>query len=78
MIISLLLLFAIKPGWVPGIFAIRQHEIKEKQTTPPRRFTPHALDVVEADRYQADIEWEEEGQEFYLRTALRCGIHSKR
>lgn len=73
-----MLLLLLSQGGYQVFFAIRQHEIKEENKQRFLAGLPlHALDVVEADRYQADIEWEEEGREFYLHGQLYDVAYTK-
>ena len=62
----MLLLFFSQAGYY-FFFTIQQHQIKESVKQQLLTAIPESsLDVIDADANKDDIEWEEEGREFYL------------
>ena len=66
----LLLLFFSQPGYY-FIYVIQQYQLKESIKEKLLATIPEAsLDIIDAGINKNDIEWEEEGKEFYLHGLL--------
>lgn len=66
-VISFLLLLFLSQGGYHIYYSVKQYQIKEAVKQELLATVPEALlDIIDADRNKNDIEWEEEGREFYL------------